>query len=456
MKNKDLFLLVLHNLRRMRTRVIMTALGVVIGTASVMVLVSLGAGLARQTRESLMSGGGLTDLQVIAPIEYQVRQERPPGAALESEASARRRERQLRESVVGLRALDDIRALPGVEAVFVFENLMAQAMVSYEHREGYPTLLGVEPQDLEAMGVQLEDGTFEMRRGQVIVGARVASSSLRDPATVNPYREAAPSEPAPPPDLLGETLRLRVARVTEAGTTLEKTVRLEVVGVLASSGWRHDYAIYLPMRDMLDLNTWSQGRRRDPDRQGYPQIIVRAVDVQHTLEVEQALQEMGLSAFSEQQQVEQAEAYFATVQAVLGGIGGVALLVAAFGIANTMLMAIYERTREIGLMKAIGATHRDVMLVFLAEAGGIGLLGGVGGMVLGLLVNGLINLIAGAVRAEQVAAGASPGPTLGIAYAPLWLPPFAVVFALLVGVASGAYPANRAANLQPLHALKYE
>jgi putative ABC transport system permease protein len=180
------------------------------------------------------------------------------------------------------------------------------------------------------------------------------------------------------------------------------------------------------------------------------------VDVQHTLEVEQALQEMGLSAFSEQQQVEQAEAYFATVQAVLGGIGGVALLVAAFGIANTMLMAIYERTREIGLMKAIGATHRDVMLVFLAEAGGIGLLGGVGGMVLGLLVNGLINLIAGAVRAEQVAAGASPGPTLGIAYAPLWLPPFAVVFALLVGVASGAYPANRAANLQPLHALKYE
>jgi putative ABC transport system permease protein len=172
--------------------------------------------------------------------------------------------------------------------------------------------------------------------------------------------------------------------------------------------------------------------------------------------VEDQLTEMGFPPFSQRQQVEQTNEYFATVQTILGGIGAVALLVAAFGIANTMLMAIYERTQEIGLMKAVGATKRDVMTVFLAEAGGIGLMGGVGGVALGVLVNGVINVISSAAKAEQVAAGASAGPSSTVAYAPLWLLVFAIAFAALVGVASGVYPASRAASLSPMEALKYE
>jgi putative ABC transport system permease protein len=180
------------------------------------------------------------------------------------------------------------------------------------------------------------------------------------------------------------------------------------------------------------------------------------VDTRHTIEVEEELTEMGFPPFSQRQQVEQTNAYFATVQAVLGGIGAVALLVAAFGIANTMLMAIYERTQEIGLMKAVGATNRDVMTVFLAESGGIGLMGGVGGVVLGVLVNGVINVISRGVSAQQVAGGASPGPSGSVAYTPFWLPVFAIGFAVFVGIASGVYPASRAARLSPIQALKYE
>ncbi len=133
-------------------------------------------------------------------------------------------------------------------------------------------------------------------------------------------------------------------------------------------------------------------------------------------------------------------------------------VVAAFGIANTMTMAIYERTREIGLMKALGATNRDVMGVFLAEAGSIGSLGGVCGVVAGVGIGALIDLIAGTYLAAQaVQSGASAAEArISLIYTPLWLPIFAILFAAAIGVVSGVYPALRAAALNPIAALRYE
>ncbi len=450
---RDLTKLVLTNLQRMKGRVVMTAAGVVIGTAAVLVLVSLGAGLQRQTRESLMGGGGLTELRVYAPINFQdVSGGRPNGgmSPMPEEGSP------TQQRVVDDRVLEAFRALPGVTSVTVQESLMAQAEVAYENLRGYPSIRGVDPGALEAWGLQVTSGQLEMHRGEVVVGARVAESSLWDPSERNAYQVTEPSKVREVPDLQGEVLRVRLTRFNADGTMLEKTLRLEVVGVLKQSGWQHDYSITMPLRDVLELNTWAQGKRREPGRQGYVETIVQAVDTRHTIEVEEQLNEMGFPAYSQRQQVEQANAYFATVQAILGGIGAVALLVAAFGISNTMLMSIYERTQEIGLMKAVGATNRDVMTVFLAESGGIGLMGGLGGVVLGVVVNGVINVISGSVLAGQMAGGAGARPSGGVAYAPLWLPVFAVAFAVLVGIASGAYPASRAAGLSPIKALKYE
>jgi putative ABC transport system permease protein len=136
-------------------------------------------------------------------------------------------------------------------------------------------------------------------------------------------------------------------------------------------------------------------------------------------------------------------------------VGAIALLVAAIGIANTMAMAILERTREIGVMKAIGATNRDVLSVFLGEAAGIGFLGGLGGVLVGWSAGQVINVFALAYLAGQAAQTGGPPPTTAV-YTPPWLPIFALVFATLIGLISGLYPALRAATLVPVTALKYE
>ncbi len=143
------------------------------------------------------------------------------------------------------------------------------------------------------------------------------------------------------------------------------------------------------------------------------------------------------------------------LQIIFGGVGAIALLVAAIGIANTMTMSILERTREIGLMKAIGATNRDVLSIFLGEAAGIGFIGGLGGVLLGWGASAVLNVVALSYFAGQAASGGGPLPSAA-AVTPAWLPLFALVFATVVGLLSGLYPALRAATLVPVNALKYE
>lgn len=449
MQSRDLVPLVWNNLRRCQSRVLMTALGVAIGTAAVVVLVSLGTGLKRQAQQGLMSGSGMTQLRITAPTNYITDlndPSMPRGRGLEGPTW----------TVIDDRVLTEFRSWEEVTSAQPVEMLMAQAKVEYGRLIGHPNICGIGPQALQTWDLAASSGTLDLRRGQAVIGAKVAESFRDQNAVNNRVRGSAPTKLETVPNLQGAILRLRLTRFTKDGTAVEKTVRVEVAGVLRASGWRYDHAMYIPLRDALDWGTWAQGQRRDPGRQGYAEVVIDTADPKSLLALETKIAEMGFAVWSDRQQIEEANAYFATLQAVLGGIGAVALLVAALSIANTMLMAIYERTREIGLMKAVGATNRDVMSVFLAESGSIGLLGGLAGVVLGLAVNAIINVISRIIVAEQIANGASDIGQSAAAFTPLWLPLFAVAFATLVGVLSGAVPANRAANLSPVRALKYE
>lgn len=136
------------------------------------------------------------------------------------------------------------------------------------------------------------------------------------------------------------------------------------------------------------------------------------------------------------------------IQAVLGAIGAVAMLVAAISITNTMMMSIYERTKEIGVMKVLGCDMRNIGALFLLEAGFIGFLGGVIGLGLSYSLSAVLNYL--------VAQSPDMGMESGISYIPFWLALLSMGFAILVGMVAGFFPARRAMKLSPLAAIRNE
>jgi putative ABC transport system permease protein len=437
MNTRDLLRLVWGNLRRMKARVAMTAIGVVIGTAAVVVLVSLAAGLQHSITEDLGSIAELTQITVIARRFIGPFGGPGPGRADE-------------EAVLNDRTLAEFRDLPGVVAVTPREGLMGSGMLRLNRLMGNAQVVGLDPTEAGRLEFPLESGTDRLGRWQALAGARVAEG-FYDPQAQRPVKE--------PPDLQGQGLQLILSKTGDDGRPVERAVRLRVAGVLEESGGQDDYTLYLALNDVLELNAWLTGQRPNPGREGYNQALVKVATPEQVLAVEREIVGQGFYAYSARSTLQEVNTIFLVIQGVFGGIGAIALIVAAFGIANTMTMAIYERTREIGLMKAVGATNRDVMSIFLAEAGSIGLLGGIGGVLLGVGLGMLIDLIAGtylAAQAVQQGGAAASEVSISLIHTPLWLPLFAAVFAALVGVASGIYPAMRAAALSPVAALKYE
>jgi len=428
---RDLVRLVLANLRRMKARVAMTAIGVVIGTAAVVVLISLAAGLQRSATQDLGSIGDLTRITVF------------PGSFMRSFGAVSSR---TDEGVLDDRALEDFRDLPGVTAVTPWVSLSGGAVLRLNRLTAGAQVVGLDPGAVNELSFELASGMDRLGRWQVVGGARVGEA----------FYDTQQRSVDEPTDLQGQSLQLTLNRPGEDGAPAERTVRLRVVGVLEEKGGQDDYTIFMSLDDVLELNSWVAGARVNPGRDGYSQAIVKVESADKALSVEQEILSQGFFAYSLRTTLQQLNIFFLVIQGVFGGIGAIALVVAAFGIANTMMMSIYERTREIGLMKAVGATNRDVMSVFLAESGTIGFLGGLGGVLIGVALGIGIDLIAGTYLAAQaVQTGGTPAE-ISITHTPLWLPVFALLFSIVVGVVSGIYPAVRAASLSPIAALKYE
>ncbi len=438
----DLLTLIIDNLGRRKARVALTAVGVVIGTAAVVVLVSLAIGLQRNANEQLGGIGDLTQIQV-----YPGYQDSGQGGMMVMSVGPGQQQ-DPNVTLITDDTLAQITAMPGVSDVIPRDYLMAGGSIKLDRLETYPNFIGIGISDLSALGLQAAEGSLELSRGNIVVGAMV-KNQFYDP------RWRPGQEPPTPPELMGKTLRLTLSKYSQEGTETRKVIPLTVAGVIAESRGESDFSIYLPMEDLVAMNEWALGKRINRNRDGYNMLIVKVDDLDQVLDITDQITGLGYQAYTPQSFVQGINSFYLVLQVIFGGVGAIALLVAAIGIANTMAMAILERTREIGLMKAIGATNRDVLSVFLGEAAGIGFIGGLGGVIIGWSAGQIINVLAMAYLAGQAVETGGAPPSIAV-YTPTWLPLFTLIFATLIGLVSGLYPALRAATLIPVDALKYE
>ena len=210
------------------------------------------------------------------------------------------------------------------------------------------------------------------------------------------------------------------------------------------------------IKDNYPENVTVPGQPTDKNGKPYPDLKYSDVKINvdnsdNVEEVLQTIQDMGYQADANKEWLEQVEKEFMIIQAVLGGIGGVAMLVAAISIANTMTMSTYERTKEIGVMKVLGCKLSNIRAMFLSEAAFIGFFGGMVGIILSFTLSGAVNYFA------SMNAGSLDLPDgTKISVIPFWLVLLAIAFSTVIGMLAGFFPAQRATKLSPLNAIRNE
>lgn len=447
----DTFSLALRNLRQSRLRTALTTLGVAIGIASLAGMVSLGVGLQDQVVGRLTKSGVFDSITVTGGGGGIFGVGGPFGGG----GGRGRGGRQGGAPARPVTPLDDaalltIGALPHVASVYPDVRVSLQMRLG-EYRGGV-TALGVPD---SARGI----GAFQtITHGAFFRDATTEAAMLSlDMATQ--INEADPAS------LIGQVMTLSYAVSSPSGdkAIIERTERrFPIVGIVerdadAGAGLTTGISgVMIPLELAKQISatmvTNAQSLLRAPsDRpRTYGRVTVRVTGAQHTQDVQAQIKAMGLTAFSLNDALQGAKRAFLLLDILLGIIGSIALAVSLLGIVNTMVMSILERTREIGIMKAIGGSDRDVRGIFMVEAATIGVLGGICGIALGWGVGRIINFGANMYIESQ---GGTPGNLFSL---PWWLIGGALGFALVVSLLAGSYPARRAARLDPIQALRHE
>ncbi len=435
----ELGFLAIGNLNRARARLAMTAGGVLVGTAAVILLVALTAGLQQAAEASIGSNSQLLELDVnpnYGGFRSSEQQQQPT---------------EIKQLTVA--EVNKFWKIPGVAAVIPMTNLQSGEINAGKYT-GYASIQGIDPKLLPYMGLSASQGSLTLESGQVLLGAHVGDY-FYDPKGKGDQQNVQV-------DLFTTAFKIKLYQYN-ATTPSQRSIAPKPTGVLAESD-RFGNSILMPIQDVLSYNEWITGTKVDPKKFYYDQVVIRAKSRETVTSISEAVRKQGFQSGGMGEYISQLNSFFDAMRLILGGVGGIALLVAAFGVANTMTMAILERTKEIGLMKAIGATDRDVLTVFLIEAGLVGLAGGATGVGLSYFLQNLINSAlanAGAPDPSQPSiANFLPFDTSKIGGQLFVIKPELAVFALIlataVGLGAGLYPALRAARLPPVIALKSE
>ena len=490
----DILKLALRNLRQAKLRAILTTMGVIVGVAVIVTMVSFGLGLQQNMLSRFKALDLFNEIQVFGRSLGSLVAARAPSNSPRNENERRDRRSRLKPDVEPTRILDDaaiaeIAKIPGV--AYVEPSLM---IFTYVRTNGHSQVESVGGASVPNASSRFKDFSggqmissasadeavvndtfardFGFEKPADAIGKMIEFLAAPSDASKNPSKQQ--DAEAGPPTFFGLPLEEDISSDGEGDALVAKKFR--IVGVLNSQvqegagqggvrGLFPGARIYIPlpaarqwsidhrgpMNQVALALARESGSLGNSETEGYDSAIIRVNDPLALTDVRKRLQESGFASFSIVDQLEQFRTVFLIIDSVLGLLGGISLLVASFGIANTMIMSILERTREIGIMKAIGAEDREIKLIFFVEAAVLGLLGGVIGVFSAWAIDAIANRLA--YRFILKPQGASFVDFFSL---PLWLSLGAILFALIVSILAALYPAARAARIDPVRALRHD
>ena len=461
MKLPDLTELALRNLRESLLRNSLTTVGISVGVASLVAMLSLGIGLQQLASRRLVKAG-LFDT-VLVTSRRDLRNSRDE----ERNGPAPGESRMLDEH-----SRLDIEHLPNVVEAYPDIRFISELQFDEKPHMAMISALPASAQSNDAFDGMPGHFFSSDTAPEAILQKSFAEELLgKSPKPGADDLTAASLAPA----LLGKQLTMRYAQrettspnpaansqdtlFSAAYSVVSRQQELTIVGIsdldIESMRGPTRAKVFLPLKlaeslhIMLPTDLREIGRATS-DQPVYSSISVRVHSPKNVQTVEDAIKKMGFNTFSILDATRSLRQFFEVLDLFLGIFGSLALAVASIGIVNTLVMAILERRREIGIMKSIGASDRDVKKLFFAEAGAMGILGGVAGVALGWAIGRVINIGTNIyLKRESL-------PPEHFWSVPWWLVVFAIAFSFVISLVSGLYPAARAARLDPVQALRYE
>lgn len=466
MKISDEISLSARNLLRRKGRTALTLVGVVIGTCMVVLMISLGIAQTKTNEEMLQSWGDLTQVQIYG---Y--------GTMMGSDG---------KPLYLDDAAIANIKQIPHVAAATPYAqayNLEGEITAGRNGRytSDIYNLIGIDPTALEPMGFALQSGSRptntpaseKATKLQVLVGSSTGynfQDSRKSYNSPKRYRyegqtDANGKELPPFVDIDKDKMTLTI-KTGEGSTEKSRSWELEIVGVLepdGAKGYWTQSGIVLRIQDMKMLQKiYNDMTKTKEESKSYEQVYVKVDDLSNVTDVETAIHDLGFTnTYSMNQQREEMQKQVMNSQMIFGGIAAVSLLVAAINIINTMTMAIYERTREIGVMKVLGCELGNIRTMFLLESSTIGFIGGLIGLGISLIASFVLNNLSTLGQGLDLSGLMGGGYYMGggggtISIIPPWLMLAALVFATLVGLVAGILPANKAVKISALEAIRHE
>ncbi len=476
MKTYDLTELALRNLRESSLRNSLTTIGISVGVASLVAMLSLGIGLQKLATRRLVSSGLFDTVVVMSRRDlrgFGRDDERNTATAAESrtldEAARQEIERlpDVLEAYPDIRFITELRyqgnphltMVSGIPDSARSNDAFSGIQGSFFSSDSAPEVILQKSFAAELLGKNTKSGQDDeipvADLAKPILGQElVMRYAQRVASAETPQRAKADSSAT-----VGNVKHPTQQPSDSAYSVISREQEFKIVGVsdLDPDSMRGAARarVFLPLKMAESLHVMQPSDLRDSVRgfnkqPSYSTISARVKGPKQIESVEQAIKKLGFNTFSILDATRSLRQFFAVLDLFLGIFGSLALAVASIGIVNTLVMAILERRREIGIMKAIGASDGDVKKLFFAEAGAMGVLGGMVGVTLGWLIGHVINIGTNIYLKRQSL------PPESFWSVPWWLVGAAVVFALVVSLVSGLYPAARAARLDPVQALRYE